>query len=105
MNPAPTEHLESSTPRKPWRHLAFIAAVTLTVGPVALGFDQTRDRSKGVHLVGAVLAMGLAVACASAFLRCPRRPVSVKVAALLLTVPSLFLALATVMRFYTFWWK
>jgi hypothetical protein len=105
MDSANTVTVQPATPKKQWRHLAFITLLTVVVTPVAGAFVFSRRACSNEQLAGVLMLVAQAVVCCLAFLRCPPRPWWGKIAALVLTVPSLFFAMIEVMRFVAFGWK
>lgn len=88
--------------RTPWRYLALIAGLTVLITPLAGGFWTPIGPVSHVQLPGVLMFVALALTCAGAFLNCPSRPIGWKIAALVLTVPSLYLAVDTVLTYLAF---
>jgi hypothetical protein len=82
-----------------------IVVLTIVVAPFAGGFWVPIGPASHVKLPGVMMFLALATACCAAFMRCPSRPRWGKIAALVLTVPSLYLAVDTVMMYLAFGWR
>jgi asparagine N-glycosylation enzyme membrane subunit Stt3 len=95
----PTQHANS---RKPWPYLVIIAGLTLSVIPVAGGFWTPLGPASHVQLPGVLMFVALAFTCVVIFMRCPSRPTGWKIAALVFALPSLYLAVDTVMMYLAF---
>lgn len=98
----------SKTPnrgRGPSLYLGIIAVLTVVVTPIAGGFWVPIGPASHVQLPGVLMFVALAGACVTAFIRCPSRPRWGKIAALALSIPSLYLAVDTLFMFLAFGWK
>src|ERR1041385_7240768 len=84
--------------RKTWRCLIFIIAVTVVATFVAGSFFYTPFMFGYVRLPGVVIAIASALVCSAAFCVCPRQPLWGKTLALILIVPSLWVALDSTTR-------
>lgn len=97
--------VERQAPRKPWRYLGFIIALTVLVAPFAGAFEVPIGPASHVQLPGVLMFIALTVLCCIAFVRCPTRPIWGKIAALALSLPSFYFAVDTVMLYLAFGWK
>jgi hypothetical protein len=97
--------VEQTTTRSPWRYLLFIVVLTAVVTPFAGAFRVPIGPASHVQLPGVLSFLALAVACCVAFMRCPSRPRWGKIAALVLSLPALYLAVDNVMMYLAFGWR
>ena len=94
--------VQPSGVRKPWRYLALTAGLTILVTPLAGGFWTPIGPASHVQLPGVFMFILLALTCVVIFLRCPSHPIWWKIAALILVLPSLYLAVDTVLMYLAF---
>ena len=97
-----TESVEQRGLRKPWLYLALIVGLSVATIPLAAGFFVPTGPSSYVKPPGVVLFVALASACCWLSMRCPNRPLWAKVAALVLSLPSLFFAVDSMMMLLAF---
>lgn len=85
-----------------WIKLACIAGLTAAVIPVAGGFSVPTGQFSHVQLPGVVMFVLLAAICCWLFFRCPSHPLWRKSVALLLSLPSIYLAVDSAMSYLVF---
>jgi hypothetical protein len=86
----------SKAPKR-WIYPVSVIVVTLLGFPIAAGFYTPAGPRARVLLPGVMIAMLMAVIVSVLFLRCPRRPLWLKVLTLALALPALFFAVTCVM--------
>jgi hypothetical protein len=88
--------------RNLWVYPVGVFLVTAIGFPIAAGFYSPTGPTARVHLPGVIISVAMANAVSVFFIRCPRRPILVKILTLVLAVPALFFAVDCVMSHLAF---
>jgi len=87
-----------SKPQKLWIYPLAVVAVTVLGFPIAARFYTPSGPQARVLLPGVIIAVVMALVACILFMRCPRRPLWLKMLTLILSVPSLLFAVNCVME-------
>jgi hypothetical protein len=102
MNENPEGQEKGASGQRPLTYVLWIVIVTAFVTPIALPFYASAGDASRILPPGVLMLVVSAVTCSALFILCPSRPRWGKITALVLTLPSLFLAVYGTMWFLAF---
>lgn len=102
MNENPEIEGKKAFVGRPQHYIFWIVLITSFVTPIALPFWTSAGEASRILPPGVLMLVASAVACCTLFLLCPSRPRWGKILALVLALPSLFLAVYGAIWFWAF---